>query len=360
LKSPIPNPQSLPPGSTIGILGGGQLGRMLAMAAARLGYHAHIFTPEQDSPAAEVARACTVADYSDAAALARFAQSVDVITLEFENVPVAALAAIKNVPVRPGGGVLSVCQHRVREKEFVQAQGIATAPFAAVGSMQELQAAMKKIGLPAILKTAQFGYDGKGQWKIEREANAPPLHAGQEYILEGMVDFTMEISVIAARGIGGEIACFPAVQNVHRNHILHQTIVPAPITPALAKEAEHIARVLAEALQVEGLLAVEMFLAKDGRILVNEMAPRAHNSGHWTLDGCATSQFEQQIRTICGLPLGQPDMLFPCTMTNLIGDEVNAWETHLRNPRARLHLYGKKEARPGRKMGHVTVLSGSN
>ncbi len=363
-QSLIPNPpSSLSPGSTIGILGGGQLGRMLAMAAARLGYHTHIYCPETDAPAAEVSQSCTIASYDDEAALRAFAAAVDVVTLEFENTPLAALRVLEPlVPVRPSSHALSICQHRVMEKECIRAAHIGTAPFAAARDQAQLNAALKQIGFPAVLKTCRMGYDGKGQAVIRRAEDAAAAWERlktDDAIVEGFVDFTMEISVIAARSVSGEMSCFPAVQNIHRDHILHQTIVPAPIAPALAEEAERIARALAESLQVVGVLAVEMFVTKDG-LLVNEMAPRPHNSGHWTMDACATSQFEQVVRAVCGLPLGSTEILSPCVMTNLIGHEVYDIEHYLGDAAARLHIYGKKEARAGRKMGHVTVLNTDN
>lgn len=345
----------LPPGSTLGIVGGGQLGRMLAIAAAELGYRTHIYCPEEHAPAFEVANEATVAGYGDLEAFARFAKAVDVVTIEFENIPGAGLRHIAPlVPVRPKPDVLEICQHRVKEKAFIQKLGIGTAPFVPVGSRKELPAALEKTGLPAVLKTASMGYDGKGQWKIEDEGALPDIAPG-EYILEAFIEFSMEISVIAARGADGSMMCYPAVQNIHKNHILHQTIAPAPIPGSVATEAESIARRIAEALGLVGLLAVEMFVTKKG-LLVNELAPRPHNSGHWTLDACVVSQFEQCVRAVCGLPLAALDVCFSAIMTNLIGGDVNEWEHYLSQPNTRLHLYGKKEARPGRKMGHVTQL----
>lgn len=369
----MPNASLISPGSTIGILGGGQLGRMLAQAAECLGYHVHIFCPEPDAPAREVSRHATIAGYDDRDALLRFARDCNVVTYEFENIPAAAVKDVaRHAPVYPVPEVLELSQHRVREKETLNKLGVATAPFAAVSSQKELDAAAARIGLPAVLKTAMMGYDGKGQWMIreakdvtrdwwlvtgEKESRAtshqPPA---TELILEGFVDFTMEISVIVARGMDGKMACYCPVQNIHKNHILSETIAPAPISEALAKEAEKIARAIAEGIGLIGILAVEMFVTKDDKILVNELAPRPHNSGHWTLDAAATSQFEQTIRAVCGLPLGSTERLCDARMVNLIGDDINDWQKYVQMPGAKLHIYGKKESRPGRKMGHVTFV----
>ncbi len=344
------------PGSTIGILGGGQLGRMLAIAAAEMGYHTHIYCPEKDAPASEVAKFTTTAAYEDVASLKHFAKSVDVITYEFENIPAQPLEFITG-KIRPSVKVLKTCQHRVLEKQALNKLDIATARFVPVKIQNgnEYLAAAKKLGTLCVLKTATMGYDGKGQWKIKGDTkhNVPP----GEYIVEEFVTFRMEISVIVARGADGSIACFPPVQNIHKDHILSQTIAPAPITPALAKKAEKMARTIAEGLGLVGLMAVEMFVTKDNKLLVNELAPRPHNSGHWTIDACPVSQFEQTIRAICGMPLGSAKPLCSAKMLNLIGDEVKQWEKYLQKPDARVHLYGKKETRPGRKMGHVTLLN---
>ncbi|MBC7135374.1 5-(carboxyamino)imidazole ribonucleotide synthase [Oceanibaculum nanhaiense] len=348
------------PGATIGMLGGGQLGRMAALAAANLGYKVHVLTPERDSPAAQVCATTTIADYTDRAALEAFATSVDVVTYEFENVPVEAAELLaEKVPVRPGAEALRVAQDRLREKEFAANLGIGTAPFRAVGAADELASALAAIGTPAVLKTRRMGYDGKGQTKILPDTAPDDSWAaigGQPAILEGFVSFSMEISVIVARGLDGQTLCYPPVENRHVNHILDTTIVPAPIPPALAAEAEEIARKMAEALDLVGLLAVELFVTGDGRVLMNEIAPRPHNSGHWTMDACVTSQFEQQIRAVCGLPLGSVERYGDAEMKNLIGDQANGWLEILRDPAARLHLYGKAEARPGRKMGHVNRI----
>lgn len=353
--------KELSPGSTIGIIGGGQLGRMMSMAAARMGYHVHIFTPEKDSPAAEVSLSATVADYADEPALKAFAKTVDVVTFEFENIPAKSLELLASlVPVHPSPTLLHMTQNRVREKEFCQSLGIGTAPFAAVNSYEELVAALAKIGVPAVLKTCEMGYDGKGQVVIRDLAQAKMAweQLGQQLsILEGFVDFVMEVSVIVARNADGDCKSFPVVQNIHENQILKETLVPAMVSEEVEERAEAIALKLAEAAGLVGLLAVEMFVTKNDKVLVNEMAPRPHNSGHWSMDAAVTGQFEQAIRAVCNLPLGSTDMLCPARMLNLIGDEVNDWQHYLTEYlAARLHLYGKRETRPGRKMGHVTIL----
>lgn len=350
----------LPPGSTIGIIGGGQLGRMTALAAARLGYRCHIFTPEQDSPASQVSQATTVAEYDEAAALTAFAEAVDVVTFEFENVPadsVRLLAGIK--PVRPDWNVLRIAQDRLLEKEFFAALGIATAPWRKVTGAAELEAAIAEIGRPAVLKTTRLGYDGKGQVKIDDAISAAEAWRQLDAsvgVLEGFIDFACEVSVIVARGLDGATACFDAVENRHVNHILDTTVAPADLPAALLAEARRIGERSAAALELVGLLAVEMFVTRDGRLLANEMAPRPHNSGHWTMDACFTDQFEQFVRAVCGLPLGSPERHSDAEMKNLIGDAVDAWPDILREAGARLHLYGKTAARPGRKMGHVNRL----
>jgi 5-(carboxyamino)imidazole ribonucleotide synthase len=350
----------LPPGSRIGILGGGQLGRMTALAAARLGYRCHILAPEAQSPAGEVAAAWTQADYLDDTALHAFARAVDVVTLEFENVPVAALDRLAAlVPVRPSPAVLATCQDRLAEKAFLAAQGIPTATWAPVHGLGDLESAISRTGLPAVLKTARLGYDGKGQAVVHdlEDARQAWLQLGSApAILEGFVRFAMEMSVVIARGLDGGSAAYVPVENRHEHHILRTTIAPAALPGPAAAEAVEIARRIAEGLDLVGVLGVEMFWTQEQRILVNELAPRPHNSGHWTIDACWTSQFEQQVRAVCGLPLGEPGRFCDAVMTNLLGDEVNAWPRLLAEPGARLHLYGKREARPGRKMGHVTRL----
>jgi len=350
----------VPPGSVIGIIGGGQLGRMTACAAAALGYRTHIFTPEQDSPASQVAHKTTVAEYTDVRALEAFARAVDVVTFEFENVPHESLLLLEGIkPVRPGANVLRICRNRLREKRFVNQLGIGTAPFREVRSAEDVRKAVSELGFAAILKTTEMGYDGKGQVTLRTEADIAPAWEAlraPEAVLEGFVDFRMEVSVIVARGAGGETRSYVPVQNIHRHHILDRTIAPAPVSDALASVAESIAVRIAEAMEVCGLLAVEMFITQKDEIWVNELAPRPHNSGHWTMDACITGQFEQMVRAVCGLPLGNPARLCDAEMKNLIGDEVNGWDGLLADGNAKLHLYGKKEARPGRKMGHVTVL----
>lgn len=352
------------PGATIGILGGGQLGRMTALAAANLGYRCHVFCQSADEPAAQVATQTTLAPFDDAAALESFAARIDVATLEFENVPIDALARIaERAPVHPDSSVLAVAQNRVQEKSFANDLGITTAPFRAVADDAALAQAIAEIGTPSVLKTVRFGYDGKGQVAIDADTDpaeawsacgaGPQTDGG---ILEGFVDFACEVSVIVARNRAGETAAFDPVENRHRNHILDQTIVPADIPAATAAAARDVAVRLCEGLEVIGLLAVEMFVTADGEVLVNEIAPRPHNSGHWTIDAGRTSQFEQLVRAICGLPLGDPARRCDAVMKNLIGDDVNAWRDHIGDPAARVHLYGKSDVRAGRKMGHITHL----
>ena len=349
----------------IGILGGGQLGRMTAMAAARLGYPCHIYTDENDSPAAQVAAKTTVASYTDGEALAAFARSVAVVTYEFENIPEQTAAIIERLtPLRPGRNCLAISQDRLQEKAFLNGIGIATAPYRRAASAAELSQAIQELGRPAVLKTARFGYDGKGQvmigpktdlteaWNIMSGSNG-----SQVGVLEGFVEFDREISVIVARAPDGSWKAFDPVENRHSNHILDTTIVPAPITQTMGDKAVATAHHIAEALDLVGLLTVEMFATRDNTLLVNELAPRPHNSGHWTIDGCITSQFEQFVRAVCGLPLGSPARHSNAVMKNLLGDDVLRWHEILTEPGAKLHLYGKSEPRPGRKMGHVTRLS---
>jgi 5-(carboxyamino)imidazole ribonucleotide synthase len=348
------------PGGTIGILGGGQLGRMTAMAAAELGYRCHIFSPEADSPAAHVSAQATVAAYTDIAAMTKFARAVDVVTYEFENIPYEPVASIAEiVPVRPGPNVLRIAQDRLKEKDFLNSVGVTTARYQEVNDAAGLARAVRDLGRPSVLKTSRMGYDGKGQVAIRAEtdlAQAWAAMGGQQGIVESFIDFTTEISVIVARGADGSHATYVPVENQHRNHILDQTIAPARIGADQAMKAEAIARHVAQQLELLGVLAVEMFVTRDGQVLVNELAPRPHNSGHWTIDACATSQFEQLVRAICGLPLGSPERHADAVMKNLIGDDVKQWPELVKEPHAKLHLYGKAEARPGRKMGHVTRL----
>lgn len=353
-------PERLDPGSTIGILGDGQLGRMIALAAARLGYRCHTFADTPDSPAAQVCAASTLADYRDTRALDAFAAAVDVVTLEFENIPEDSVRYLaERVPVRPGPDVLAIAQDRMLEKDFLNSIDIPTAPYAHVTDLPSLEAAVARIGRPSVLKTAKFGYDGKGQVAIGGDtdlAGALKETNTDHAVLEGWVDFALEISVIVARGLNGEVAAYVPVENRHVNHILDTTIVPAGVSPGIAARAGEIARKAAESLNVIGLLAVEMFVTWNGEVLVNEIAPRPHNSGHWTIDACAISQFQQLVRAICGLPLGSTERHSDAVMKNLIGEEANQWLDLLAEPGARLHLYGKSEIRPGRKMGHVTRL----
>jgi 5-(carboxyamino)imidazole ribonucleotide synthase len=359
-----PVPVKLKPGDTIGILGGGQLGRMLAMAAARLGLRCRVFSPDPDSPAFDVVMDATCAEYADVEALELFAGDVDVITYEFENVPAAsAMILAARRPVLPNRTILETTQDRLAEKDFVRQLGIGTADYADVSSAAALRAAIAKIGLPAVIKTRRFGYDGKGQ-AIIREGDDPDRIwedlATKSAILEAFIPFEREISVIAARNAQGQVECFDVTENEHADHILKTSRAPAAISDALAAQARGIAEKIATALNYVGVLAVELFVvAGDGgpKILVNEIAPRVHNSGHWTLDGASISQFEQHIRAIAGWPLGKPVRHGAVTMTNLIGDEINDYEQWLTVPGATVHLYGKGPPRPGRKMGHVTQVA---
>jgi 5-(carboxyamino)imidazole ribonucleotide synthase len=353
----------LKPGATIGILGGGQLGRMLALAAARLGLKCHVFCPDPQAPAFDVVRRTTQADYGDENALDRFAEAVDVITYEFENVPAETAKFLsERRPVLPDPGVLATTQDRLEEKNFVAGLGIRTAPFAGVDRLAALTEALEVIGRPAVLKTRRFGYDGKGQALIRPTTDL--ARAWEEIgvhpsIVESFVPFEREISVIAARGHDGQIECFDVVENEHRDHILKVSRVPAEVSPAVAAEARRIAETIAATFAYVGVLAVEMFVLREGAghaVLVNEIAPRVHNSGHWTLDGCTISQFEQHMRAVAGWPLGQPVRHGRVEMTNLIGDEAADYTRWLGVPGASIHLYGKNGARPGRKMGHVTQV----
>jgi 5-(carboxyamino)imidazole ribonucleotide synthase len=354
----------LAPGATIGILGGGQLGRMLAMAAAELGFRVHVFCPDPASPAFDVVRQATVADYDDAAALALFADGVDVVTFEFENVPLATAEAIAAMrPLYPDAAALAVTQDRLAEKNFVSGLGIGTARFGPVEDRASLAKAVGMVGRPAVLKTRRFGYDGKGQVMLREGLDldaAWGLIGRQPAILESFVPFECEVSVVAARGQGGSFAAFDVIENRHEHHILRRSTVPAAVPAETLAEAVAIARRIAEALDYVGVLAVEMFVRREAdggcTVLVNEIAPRVHNSGHWTTEGAATSQFEQHIRAIAGWPLGATDLIAAAEMTNLLGDDAARWRDLAAEPGARLHLYGKAEARPGRKMGHVTRL----
>ncbi|RWM22485.1 MAG: 5-(carboxyamino)imidazole ribonucleotide synthase [Mesorhizobium sp.] len=354
---------SLPAGSTIGIIGGGQLGRMLAMAAARLGYRTVVLEPQPDCPAAQVANRQIAAAYDDTAALAELAAVSAVVTYEFENVPVVAASALAvTVPVYPPARALEVAQDRVAEKKFLNGIGIPTADFCPVDNDDELTAALKKFNGSGILKTRRMGYDGKGQ-RVFRNmetggfAGTCEAMGNVPLILESFVDFEREISVIAARGMDGSLAAYDPAENVHRHGILHSSTLPARIGPETAAAAQAAAAEILAALDYVGVIGIEFFVLADGALLANEIAPRVHNSGHWTEAACIVSQFEQHIRAVAGLPLGNPGRHFDCVMENLIGDDVLRVPALLAEPDLMLHLYGKAEARPGRKMGHITRRS---
>jgi 5-(carboxyamino)imidazole ribonucleotide synthase len=353
----MPGKEILPPGSTIGILGGGQLGRMTALAAARLGYHCVVYAPDLESVAGQVCNGHVQGAYDDFDALARFAAQVDVITYEFENVPEAAVTACERLkPVRPGVRPIHFAQHRIREKDFLRKAGIGTADYQPIRNAADIEAATT---LPGILKSCTDGYDGKGQARVATKDGikaAWEKFGRRECILESLVDFQCEISAIVARSLDGTTRCFPIGRNEHRDGILRTTHVPSGLPQPIIDKAEAFGLKLAQSLDLVGLVALEMFVTRDGRVLANEMAPRPHNSGHWTIDACATSQFEQLVRAICGLPLGSVEVLAPSRMENLIGDEAGDWKKYLTDPTTRLHLYGKSKARPGRKMGHVTFI----
>jgi 5-(carboxyamino)imidazole ribonucleotide synthase len=359
----------VPPGSVVGVLGSGQLGRMFALSARRMGYRVHTYSPEEDSPAGHVADVEVSAAYDDLDRLREFARGLDVLTFEFENIPRAALDALDGiVPIRPGADALFVSQNREREKAFLRKVNVPLAPWAAVQSFEELLAATSSVGVPAVLKTAAFGYDGKGQETISSKEPGDAERAWDALgrvpcVLEAFVDFQREVSVVAARGLDGDVAFFPVFENEHSRHILDVTRCPAPLSPFEEEEAHDIAQTILDALSYVGVLCIELFHARDGRLLVNEIAPRPHNSGHLTIDACATSQFEQQLRAVCGLPLGSTELLRPAAMANLLGDlwagGVPRWENACALPGVALHLYGKKEPRPGRKMGHLTALAAS-
>jgi 5-(carboxyamino)imidazole ribonucleotide synthase len=351
----------LPPNAVIGIVGGGQLGRMSAIAAARLGYRCHIFTPEADAPASQVSAATTRGAYDDADLLRGFAEAVDVVTFEFENVSAEGLdllAALR--PVRPSPAVLRVSQDRVAEKGFVNGAGLPTGAWMPVRDRAELDRAVASLGLPCVLKTTRLGYDGRGQAMLRAAADLDAAWARlapKPLILERFVDFACEISVIVARGADGAVSAFDAVENRHRDHILDLTLAPAQVVPEIAERARWVARELAEALGLVGLMAVEMFVDANGQVLVNEIAPRPHNSGHWTIDACAASQFEMHVRAVAGLPLPPASRHSDAVMKNLVGpDDMVLWPQVLATPGLIAHHYGKREARPGRKMGHVTRL----
>ena len=367
-SSLIPHPSSLCPvlpGATLGVLGSGQLGRMFALAARRMGYRVHTYSPERDTPTGQVADSETSAPYEDLDAARAFARSVDAVTFEFENVPAATVEAVAEfAPVRPSGFVLHTTQHRVREKTFLSARGFPVTRFRHVTTGGELRAALAETGLPAVLKTAGFGYDGKGQRLIRTAAEAGPAFeslGGREAVLEAFVLFERELSVVAARSAAGEVVNFGVCENSHARHILDYTIAPARVGLSVAREAAAMAESLLAELEVVGVLCVELFLTAGDKLFVNELAPRPHNSGHFTIDACRTSQFEQQVRAACNLPLGSVEQLRPAAMANLLGDLWEAgepdWRAALSDAGVKLHLYGKSHARPGRKMGHLTALA---
>lgn len=364
--------QAILPGKTIGVLGGGQLGRMLAHAATRLGYRVHVYEPQAGCPAGAVAHKEVNAPYEDLAALADFARECDVVTYEFENVPSAPLQHIKSLTaLRPHGSVLATAQNRSREKRWLRDNGFPHARFAEVAADGDLEAGLREVGVPCVVKTADFGYDGKGQLKVMSEADvsaARKKFAGQPVVIEQFVDFACEVSAVVARSASAAVRVFPIAENIHANHILAFSIVPARVPAEVLAKAEKLARLIAERLDLVGVMGVEFFVTQSGDVLVNELAPRTHNSGHYTIDACMTSQFEQQVRAICGLPLGAVTLLSPVVMVNILGDawkwdaegkcvgEPN-WDALLAQPNVRLHLYGKAEPRPGRKMGHFTVTA---
>ncbi|NBN65276.1 5-(carboxyamino)imidazole ribonucleotide synthase [Pannonibacter tanglangensis] len=354
----------LRPGQTIGILGGGQLGRMLAEAASALGLKVHVYCPEAGSPAFDVAARHTLAAYDDLDALDAFAAAVDVVTYEFENVPGPTAAHLASrVPVRPGPRALAVAQDRLSEKDFLAAAGIALAGYAAIDTLSDLTQALARFGGKGVLKTRRFGYDGKGQVMIRDASAAAEAFAslgGAGLVLEALIPFEKEVSVVAARSVTGEVAAYDITENHHEHHILKTSTVPAKVSPGTAAAARQIAGQILTALDYVGVIGVEMFVVGTGadeHLLVNEIAPRVHNSGHWTQDACLVSQFEQHVRAVAGWPLGSAARHSDVVMENLIGAEVDAWQTILTEPAARLHLYGKAESRPGRKMGHVNRIA---
>lgn len=355
------------PGSRVGVMGGGQLGRMFAIAARRMGYRVHTFSPDGDTPTGQLADVEIAASYTNEKAVREFARGVDVLTFEFENIPAATIGwAGQHCEVRPAGRILEICQHRLREKQFLQGAGLPLARFVHVTDAAELRQAVREVGTPCVLKTASYGYDGKGQQKIEIDADLAAAwmrNGGEPAVVEQFVPFTNEVSVIIARGTDGAMATYPLCENIHRRHILDVTLVPARVKPSVAKAAENLAMKVAEALDIVGLLAVEMFLLPGGDLVINELAPRPHNSGHFSFDACITSQFEQQLRAVCGLPLGSTELFRPAAMANLLGDLWErgepSWGTVAAFSDVKIHLYGKGEARPGRKMGHLVAFGAS-
>jgi len=353
------------PNSTVGVLGSGQLGRMFAIAARRMGYRVHTFSPETDTPTGQVADHEIKASYDDLDEVKNFARNVDVITFEFENVPSACVeAASEFAPVRPSGHVLHIAQHRLREKTFLSENGFPVAPFKHILTEEDLRLAFDEIGFPSVLKTAGFGYDGKGQTKLFSKSDLERVVGtlkNRESVLEGFIDFEKEVSVVAARGADGKFVHYGVIENEHANHILDISVSPANVSAKVEKEAIEIAHGVLESLDVVGVMCVEFFLTRDEKLLINELAPRPHNSGHLTFDACVTSQFEQQLRAVCGLPLGGTELLKPASMANLLGDIWEKgepdWVSVLKFPEIKLHLYGKSEPRRGRKMGHLTALA---
>jgi 5-(carboxyamino)imidazole ribonucleotide synthase len=358
------NEKTIEPGGTIGILGSGQLGRMLALEARAMGYRVHVFSPDENTPAGQVADLEASAPYEDTDALTAFVKGVDVVTLEFENIPAATLEAAEAfAPVRPGVKALHVAQNRLREKTFLFEQGFPVVPFRRVVSQADLDDAIGQLGTPAVLKTAGFGYDGKGQAAVDTPADAQRALeqlGGQEAVLEAFIPFEREVSVVAARGLDKSFAHYGLIENRHERHILDLSVAPPELPAGIVQEALEIARGVLEALEVAGVMCIEFFV-QDGRLIINEIAPRTHNSGHLTIDACVTSQFAQQLRAVCGLPLGSTEYLRSAAMTNLLGDLWQGgtpnWRAALALPGVKLHLYGKAQARPGRKMGHLTVLA---
>ena len=362
----------IPPGKTVGVLGGGQLGRMFAQAAHTLGYRVHVFEPQTGGPAGAVSDFETNASYEDTAALEKFAGGCDVVTYEFENIPSEPLAAVaRHAPLHPKADVLHICQNRQREKAWLKANGFPHVAYAEALD-GDIVPAVAEVGLPCVVKTADFGYDGKGQMKLETAADltrAAVIFRGRRCVIERWCTFSCELSAIVARSAAGETKAFPIAENIHTHHILDFSLVPARIPESVAAAAQRLAADIAARIGAIGLLAVEFFLTTDGEILVNELAPRPHNSGHWSIDGCETSQFEQHVRAVCGLPLGGVAVREPTVMVNILGDawqwregkvvDAPAWEVVLAEPRAKLHLYGKAEPRPGRKMGHFTLRDSS-
>ncbi len=363
----ITSKRIIQPGGTLGVLGSGQLGRMFTIAARRLGYRVHVFSPDYDTPTGQVADLEIRAAYDDLDAVAGFAKAVDVVTFEFENVPAATIEAVKKyVPVRPGGEVLHTTQNRLREKNFLKDAGLPVTPFYAIHSADDLQQALQSASAKTVLKTAAWGYDGKGQMKLDSSSDSTEIWSLMQTdsaVLEEFVDFECELSVVAARGFDGQFVSFDPILNMHTNHILDVSISPATLPAGVARQAQEIARSVMEQLEVVGVLCVEYFLTTTGKLLINELAPRPHNSGHLTMDAHVTCQFEQQVRAVTGLPLGSTEQLRPAAMVNLLGDRWQTglpnWAAALNNQHVKLHLYGKSEARAGRKMGHLTVLADS-